>query len=214
MKRKSIIPAVIWLMAFLLFTLSLKFIDVEAIGPQGTMVGYAKLNSAFFNLTGVNERIDKISDILALIAILMGLYFVFKGFLQLLKRKSLTAVDSEIYLLAIFLVLMAATYFLFNIVTINYRPILEDGVLEGSYPSSHVLLAICLCGYVMVMDENRLLTYGALFVLVASTLCRLLSGVHWLTDVIGAILIAGSLIAFFSYFVDRIRYPELYHSDL
>lgn len=208
MKRKSILPGIVWLVIFIVFTFSLKFVGVEAIGPQDSKVGYAKINGAFFNFTGVNELMDKVSDILALIAILMGIYFVIKGLIQLIKRRSFTEVDSEIYLLAIFLVLMAAVYILFNIITINYRPILEDGALEASYPSSHTLLAICISGYVMVMDENKYLSYGALFVMVASTLCRLLSGVHWFTDIIGAIFIACSLTCFFSYFIDLIRHPN------
>ena len=83
----------------------------------------------------------------------------------------------------------------------NYRPVLEDGVLEASYPSSHTILSICVCASSLMISKDifkkekftkilNICTYILMFGIIVT---RVLSGVHWLTDIVGAILISLAL---------------------
>lgn len=206
-KKKSIIPALAMLVVFILFTVSLKFVDLKPIGPEGSVVGYSSLNGWFFDFIGENVLFDKISDILAVVSIAIGLGYAFAGLYQLVTRKSLMKVDKQLYVLAAFLVLMVLVYVVFEFVVINYRPVLEDGVLEASYPSSHTVLTLCICFYSIVIDRavyyaNKklaVLDYVSVAVITLTLASRLLSGVHWLTDIIGSVLISITLSMFFSY---------------
>ena len=99
-----------------------------------------------------------------------------------------------------------AFYVAFEIITINYRPILIDGVLEASYPSSHTMLATCFMT-TAIIELNRLLkgkktlliVLDVIFVAIAALIVigRLLAGVHWLTDIIAGLLLSGALISLY-----------------
>lgn len=129
-------------------------------------------------------------------------FFVLLGFVQLIKRKSFKKVDRELKLLALFYLAVAAIYLLFEkFLIINYRPIMLNGQLESSYPSSHTLFAITLCGSAMLLTKSFLkLKHATLVNVVLSVLMlvtvvgRLLSGVHWATDIMGGILIGFTLV--------------------
>lgn len=188
--------------AFVLWTVLITFVDVQPIGPEGSEVGFASLNGFVHELLGEHMLLYMITDWLSLVPLFVVLFFGGMGFVQLVKRKSLLKVDRSILLLGIFYLLVAAAYVLFEVVTINYRPVLINGYLEGSYPSSTTMLVMCV-----------MLTAAALFrrlipndvvgkivsgVNVVFTVFmvggRLLSGVHWFTDIVGAMLLSGGLI--------------------
>lgn len=66
------------------------------------------------------------------------------GATQLVRHRSLFAVDPDLLLLGVYYVLIAAAYLLFEAFPINYRPIPIDGVMEASYPSSTTLLVLSI----------------------------------------------------------------------
>ncbi len=190
------------LVAFVLWTIAIKFIDVQAIGPEGTSVGFAALNGLFHELTGVHMLLYTVTDLLGLVPLCMVLGFAVLGLIQLIKRKSLLKVDGDIWVLGGFYVLVMAAYVLFEVVAINYRPVLIEGVLEASYPSSTTLLVMCVMPTAMMQFNSRIknkklknvLTYAVITFTAFMVIGRLIAGVHWLTDIIGGALLSMGLV--------------------
>ena len=199
--KKNFIYFGLLLLIFIAFTLLIKNVDVQAIGPENSEVGLATINDAFHGIFNYNELLYKISKYLGYISFLIiGLYGI-KGLIQLIKEKNLFKVDKKLLILGGFYVVVLLVYILFEFVIINYRPVLEDGVLEASYPSSHTILSICVCASSLMISKDifkkekftkilNICTYILMFGIIVT---RVLSGVHWLTDIVGAILISLAL---------------------
>ena len=62
MKRKSFYVGLGLLVLFIIWTVALRFVDVRAIGPQGSSVGFASLNKTVHNITGENMSLYTITD--------------------------------------------------------------------------------------------------------------------------------------------------------
>ena len=187
---------------FVLWTVLVSVVDVRAIGPNGSSVGFATLNGYVHDLTGVNMRLYSITDWLGLVPIGVALGFAMLGFVQWIKRKSLFKVDRGILALGGFYVAVMAVYILFEIVVINYRPVLIDDYLEASYPSSTTMLVMCVMPTAMMQLHARIKSdvfrRCVLISIAAFTafmvIGRLASGVHWLTDIIGGALVSAGLV--------------------
>lgn len=199
--RNFSITAVL-LTAFLLWTLAVIKIDVQPVGQKGTTVGLASMNQAFHELTGVHMWIYNITDWLSIIPLLLCIGFCVLGLVQLIKRKSLFKVDSDIIILGIFFVLVIAGYLFFEKVPVNYRPILIEGCLEASYPSSTTLLILSVMPVTAMQCHTRIknanLAKLVNIVIILFSLFmvggRLISGVHWLSDIIGGVLLSSGLV--------------------
>ena len=193
-------------LAFVLWTLCVRFVDVKAIGPQQKSVGLATINGRFHDFIGVNMLLYTLTDWLSIIPIGVAFGFAVAGFVQLCKRKSMLRVDRSILFLGAFYIVTIIAYLFFEFVLINYRPILIDGTLEASYPSSTTLLVLCVMSTSAIWLKNRmkkgvLRTIILSFVVVFSILMlvgRIISGVHWISDIIGGILLSISLITAYS----------------
>ena len=200
--KKKFILALAFLMAFTLWTVALCFVDVQEIGPKGSEVGFATLNSFIHRLTGVNMTLYTITDWLGLVPVAFGFGFAILGLAQWIKRKNILKVDSNILVLGGFYILLLVVYILFETVVINRRPGLINGYLETSYPSSTTLLVLCVMPTAALQLRNRMkaavprnivtTTITAFVVFVIGG--RLLSGVHWFSDIVGGILLAGGLV--------------------
>ena len=175
------------------------------IGPNETKVGFGKLNNWFRNLVGTNMKLYDVAKYAGYaVLLIVGIYGLI-GLIQLIKRKSLFKIDREIIALGILFVLDIIVYMAFEKVIINYRPILIDGKLEASYPSSHTILAftVCLssmavCGkYIKSKKLTNLAYFVTMLLLTLVALGRTLSGAHWLTDIIGGVLISITLLMIF-----------------
>lgn len=204
MKKKNIITSITMIILAVIYTILVKIIDVAPIGPNNSEVGFSKINGFFHNLLGSNMTIYKITEILGIIPLLMAGIYAIIGLVELIKRKSLTKVDYEIYALAGLYVVVLGLYIFFEKCIINYRPILIDGVLEASYPSSHTLMALCICGSSIIVNkrifhkkifnlENKL----SIFLMITIILGRFISGVHWFSDILGGIFISLALLSSF-----------------
>jgi undecaprenyl-diphosphatase len=124
--------------AFAVFTILVKFVDVSDVGPFGSKVGFSKMNDAVFGAIGTSDAWYHISEIFGILALILAGVFVIVGLVQLIKRKSLKMVDNHILALGVFYVVVALAYLIFEVVVINKRPVLVEGELEASYPSSTV----------------------------------------------------------------------------
>lgn len=200
-KKKNLIIFISLLLLFIIFTAVVKIVDVKQIGPNDSNVGLSTINKAFHDIFGYNDLFYKISKYLGYISfLLVGLYALL-GLKELIEKKKISKVNRNILLLGSFYVLVLVVYIFFEKVIINYRPVLENGVLEASYPSSHTILSICVCVSSMLVSKKifhnvqnvKLLNISSLVLMIAIVLTRTLSGVHWLTDIIGGILISITL---------------------
>jgi len=199
------------LAVFVLWTVLIRFVDVEAIGPRQSSVGFATLNGYIHNLTGVNMSLYIITDWLGLVPIGVAFGFAVLGIVQCIKRKSLLKVDRSILTLGGFYIVVMAVYILFEIVVINYRPTLIDGYLEASYPSSTTILVMCVMPTAMMQLRTRIkndlfrrcvmltITVFITFIVIG----RLVSGVHWITDIIGGALLSTAIVLMY-YSIDNI----------
>ena len=202
MKQKKIFLAISLIVAFALWTVLVRMVDVRAVGPEGSSVGFATFNGFVHKLTGVNWTLYTITDWLGLVPIAVAFGFAILGFVQLVKRKSLWRVDCNILALGVFYIVVMVIYLLFEMVVINYRPTLIGGYLEPSYPSSTTMLVLCVMPtaamQLNVRIKNAVIRRCAIFDIVAfiafMVMGRLLSGVHWVTDIIGGALLSAGLV--------------------
>lgn len=193
------------LVLFGLFTVLVQTVDVQAIGPENSEVGFAGINGFFRDKIGQNETWYKLSEVLGYAALLAAAGFAVLGVIQVIKRKSLR-IDPDLYALAGLYVLVGAFYVLFEMFVVNCRPVLEDGVLEASYPSSHTLLGLCIMGSALLFVGKKIpcrrcrwpwMVLGTI-VLLGILVGRTLSGVHWITDIFASVLLSGGLLALFA----------------
>ena len=193
---------------FVLLIVILCFADRGAIGPEGTSIGLSHLNRFFFELTGVNMLWYNITDWLGITAVLTAFIFAVTGLIQLIKRRNFMKVDKEILALGGLYLLVIGIYVFFENLIVNCRPVIMPGCShpEASFPSSHTMLLCVIMGSaVMIMKKyikkkslQRVLAVICYGIILVTVIGRLISGVHWFTDIVGGILISVSLLALYS----------------
>ena len=211
MKKKYLCISISSLLAFVMWTLLLCFVDVRAIGPDGSSVGFAALNGFVHEKIGTNMYLYNITDWLGLVPIGVALGFAILGLIQLIKRKSLLRVDRSILALGVFYIIVVAVYLFFEIVVINYRPVLIEGCLEASYPSSTTMLVTCVMPSAAIQAKERIknkaLRKGIIIAIIAfiafMVVARLLSGVHWISDIIGGALFSLGVVMAYKSFLQK-----------
>ena len=200
--KKNFGIAAILLGAFVVWTAAVQLVDVQSIGPQGSTVGFATVNSWVHNLTGVHMSLYTVTDWLGLVPIAFAIGFALLGLIQWVKRKHLRRVDFSILVLGGFYLLVMAAYVLFEVFVINHRPVLINGHWEASYPSSTTMLVLCVMPTAIMQLNTRIksktlkrcATFGITAFTVFMVIGRLLSGVHWFTDIIGGTLLSAGLV--------------------
>lgn len=203
--------------SFALFILTIalvKCVDIDAVGPAGTSIGLSHLNKAVHDLIGVHMFWYQVTNLLGFWAILCGAIFACIGLKQLIERKSLKQVDAKILALGGLFVLLGIIYVLFEKVVINCRPVLMEGetVPEASFPSSHTVLAFVIFGAIAMMlkdylQDKRLVSMlqnACLVLILVSVIGRLISGVHWFTDILGGIFLSYALLMVFSGLLEKL----------
>jgi len=200
-RNRNLYAGIFYLALFALWTVLVQTLDVRPTGQAGKTVGFAAVNTWFHRLTGVHMALYTATDWLGLVPVFFCLLFALLGLSQLTRRKSLMRVDADLLLLGIYYALVILAYLMFEMYPINYRPIMIEGRLEASYPSSTTLLVLSVMPTVGFQAERRihhLKTRWAVRILTAlfsaaMVVGRLVSGVHWLTDIIGSVLLSRGL---------------------
>lgn len=200
-EKRTLLTSGILLTLFAVWTIVIQNVDVHPIGQGSTNVGLATLNGWFHKLTGVHMQIYVITDWLGLVPIAVCMVFAGIGFGQLVKRRSFLHVDGDIIILGIYYVIVMVVYLVFEIIPINYRPILIEGRMETSYPSSTTLLVLSVMMTLVEQVRRRVKNTVIERSIRIATVCftwgmvlgRLICGVHWVTDIIGGILLSCSL---------------------
>ena len=196
------------ILSFVLWTVLVRLVGVDRIGPLESEVGFATINNAFHDFTGVHWFLYMLTDWLSIIPLAFVIGFAILGLYQWIKRKSLFKVDYDLLVLGAFYIATMAVYLFFEIVTINYRPILIAGILESSYPSSTTMLVLCVMISVIMQFQKRIkkaklkrcLIWAIAVFTAFMVLARLISGVHWLSDIIGGVIVSFGLLLMYCYF--------------
>ena len=200
-EKRTLLWSVILVVAFVVWTELILLVDVQALGQNGTNIGFATLNLLFHKFTGVHMEIYTITDWLGLVPIFVCMGFGGLGLVQWIQRKSLFKVDFDILILGMYYVVVIFGYLIFEMIPINYRPILIEGVMEASYPSSTTLLVLSVMSTLIFQTKRRLQNQAIKRLIVATTIIfsifmvigRLIAGVHWFTDIVGGILLSAGL---------------------
>jgi len=205
-KKRYLFWSFFFLSLFAGWTMAVSNLDVQTIGPVGTSVGFAELNSFVHSLTGIHMKLYALTDWLGFIPLFIVMGFALLGLTQWIQRKSILKVDRSILILGGFYLVTLGVFLFFENCVINFRPVLIEGMLEASYPSSTTMLVICVMSTAVIQMEERIhncelksratvLIYGFTVFMVAG---RLLSGVHWFTDIVGGILVSTVLVLLYA----------------
>lgn len=212
--KKEFCKSIGFLLAFAVWTIMIQIVDVKPVGVNGTYIGLASFNLWCHRLTNVHMTIYIITDWLGLVPIMVCLIFGIVGLTQLIKRKSIFEVDRDIVLLGFYYVIVIFAYLIFEMIPINYRPILIDGFMEASYPSSTTLLVLSVMPTLKFQIDrksnrpiySKVITVFVVLFSAFMVIGRLLAGVHWCTDIIGSVLLSAGLFylyRFSVYFVEQ-----------
>ena len=205
--KKRLWAAVGLLLLFGIWTCAVSVVDVQPIGPEGSSVGLAAMNGFVHQRTGVHFSLYTVTDWLGLVPVAFGLGFAVLGLMQWVKRRHILRVDHSLLVLGVFYIIVIAAYLLFEMYPINYRPTLIEGRLEASYPSSTTLLVLCVMPTALLQLRNRIrcvvcrkIICTAIAIFTAfMVIGRLVSGVHWVSDIIGGALLSAGLVTLYSF---------------
>ncbi len=200
-KLQGFVSSGVLLLAFVVWTILIQTADVRPVGVNGTNIGFAAVNTWFHRLTGVHMGLYTVTDWLGLVPIAVCVGFGLLGLVQWVRRKRIAKVDRDILLLGGYYILVILGYLIFEMIPINYRPILIDGAMEASYPSSTTLLVLSVMPTLLFQVNRRtkrqtVRRMTAAFVVLFSAFMvigRLVAGVHWLTDIVGSVLLSAGL---------------------
>lgn len=213
-RNRALATGILLLLLFVVFTALVSQVDVQGIGPNGSLVGMAHVNGPVRDLVGTSGFFYKISEVLGYLSLLVAALFCLCGLIQWITRRSLFKVDRELIYMYVFYVIVVLAYILFELFIVNYRPVLEDGELAASYPSSHTVLVVSVFGMAIAghfgsifgsRSLRRIACWISGLLIVAMVACRLLAGVHWLTDIVGGLLLAGAVLALYTACLRRRR---------
>ena len=200
-EKKSLLIGSIFIAMFAVWTVLILTVDVQPLGQNGTGIGFATFNCWFHHFTGVNMVIYTITDWMGLVPVAICLSFAGIGLVQLIKRRSLFRVDADIMILGVYFVIVFLAYAIFEMIPVNYRPILIEGKMEASYPSSTTLLVLSVMPALIEQIQRRLsgITAKRIIKIVGiafsafMVIGRLVSGVHWFTDIVGGVLLSAGV---------------------
>lgn len=215
MKKNYFTAAGVFGVLFLLLIVLVKTVDVAPIGAAGTSIGLSSLNGGFHEAVGVHMLWYKITEVLGILAILVAGLFALVGLVQLIRRKSLMKVDANILTLGLLYIAVVFFYVLFEVVIINYRPIIMPGetLPEASFPSSHTMLICVIMGSAMMQIKEyahqpktgQILKIVCTAILVVTVIGRLICGVHWFTDILGGLLLSAALLCCYQGAMQKLR---------
>ena len=209
--RNNLVAALCCIIAFAIWTVVVRYVDVKPIGPDGSFVGLAGVNAYIHHITGVNMILYTITDWMGLIPVFTGFSFALLGLIQWIKRKCILKVDYGILILGLYYIIVLAIYLFFEEYIINYRPVLINGYLEASYPSSTTMLVLCVMPTAQMQFADRIKNRMVQRIVLVSTsafsafmvIGRLFSGVHWVSDILGGILLSSGLVLLYRFFYQQ-----------
>lgn len=211
--KKWFLAALILTAVFVVLTITVKYVDQKNIGSQ--VIGWATINLWWRDIIGVRNFWQIASHIFAAITLIILVMFLVWQAIALLRRKSFRTMPRHWWFFDLTLIALALCYIVFQIMVINFRPLLIDGVAELSYPSSHVLLLATLWPvFILTLSREvksrpwlRVASVIGIIVMTVGIIARLLSGYHWFTDIIGGIMLGAVLTCWYQALTVRYNLP-------
>ena len=188
---------------FILFTIMVTALDGQTV--DGHRLGLATMNGWWRDLVGVNAAWRVVSDVVAVGTVFGAVGLLIVQIVAVVRGRGLRPVVRDWWGVDLVLISLGICYGLFQIVVINYRPLLMHGVAEASYPSSHVLLFATVWPLLILtlwrMTKRRWVRVTVMvvgmMVMLAGIVARALSGYHWLSDLVGGVLLGVTLVAWY-----------------
>ena len=210
--KAPLIAALMFFAAFITLIVLVKSVDVARIGDSRTEVGLSTINEKVFSKYGYLKAWHKATDILGYLSLAVAAFFAIYGIISLIKVKKFSKLDKDFYALAGAYVVLAFFYILFEKAIVNYRPVILDGKLEASFPSSHTMLAFVILGTAIVEIQRKIknskvkyaLTVAFEIIMAVMVVGRLMAGVHWFTDILGGVLLSGFIVSTYIFVVNLI----------
>ena len=210
-KYAYLITSLSILLVFIVFTILVKTVDVQYI-YNNTYLGFYHANYEFGNWAvnfGKYDGLRKWSNILLYVSLGYSLVMGVFGIISWIRNKKLKNVNKQYFVLLGGYVAIAITYFIFEIVKINYSPDSSIDHLKASYPSSHVFIGCALfllnsySAVKLLNPEKKWLSYiiyaatGLICLLL--TFSRLMSLKHWMTDIVASVILVSVIYTLFIY---------------
>ena len=204
LKQKVLfISSIVLFVLFVLLTILVATVDKGEAGESVTQVGLSSINSGIFDTLGKNDVLDKITDVLLILSFLVVLANAALGALFLIRDKKL---DLSLVIMGCFYILCLILYLLFNFIHINYAPLLDEGELKESFPSSHVLASVFIfLSSIIIINENinkriirNILLITTIVLSLLMVVFRLFSGWHWFTDILAGELLGLFLVSLYA----------------
>lgn len=201
-QKMWLILSLVFFVGFVIFTLLVKFVDVGQVGLE-------HVNQFFLQHCGRQIFWEQVTDWIGYFVVLSMVGIVAWQIVQWVQRKSLRRIDQNLIMFDIIVVCLVLVYIFFELVVVNCRPELDNGVAKASYPSSHVMLFVTVLPmliwqmwhYLKNKSLRIVLTVILSICLIVGIIGRMLSGVHWFTDIVGGIMISCCLICGYMVFV-------------
>jgi len=201
--RTLLVLAVVLFVAFAAFTYLVRTYDVAPVGYNGAEVGFSKLNAAAHEMFPGDDGSYELTKILGYICLIAVAVNGLEAAIDFFRHKGrISRMHKRNVITCIYYVVVGGFYVLFEFVVINTRPISA----EASYPSSHTMLALCVLYSVFVLlgfsswrykFMASILRVICVVAMISMVVFRFLSGVHWLTDICGGILLSLSLMCLY-----------------
>lgn len=213
--KKGLCITIVSLVLFNILMILLCFVNVKEVEPFGK-IGLYGFNNTYRH--DYNKTLDIISDVLLYLSIAAFVAAVVYFAYGLIKNK-FKKVDYRLLVYFIITVCVVITYLIFDhVVKLNNRPNIIDGELEGSFPSTHVLMATYLLLPLTTLffkegrekdtkkiDLDTIVTTIAFVIIGAMFVLRLWSGMHWMTDCIGGVLLGVFYFGFYYFITSFIK---------
>lgn len=203
-KKTCITMACLFMGLYIVLLVMLYSVDVTFEGVNGSRIGLSGINIPIRDAIGTNMIFYNISKYVGALGIaLVGVLAVW-FLVRIIREKSLKALTRKEYELGVLYLLTCVLYVVFSKIVINYRPIIkwdEEGP-ESSFPSTHAMIAVVIFGSFCCIAGNyikneklcKLIRILCVILAVLVIVGRMLSGVHWFTDIVGGVLVALSLV--------------------
>ena len=209
----------IWCFLYaVIMVIALKYESGVPIGDLGVINLHA-LNNAFRGLFeyeragGYFRSLYIFTEILGAVSILACVFWTGLGIKDLIKYRDINDVDKSIFATWLLYVLALIVWKVVLKIAVNYAPVsvnLKSGLVV-SFPCGNtflIIISMCssiyLIGYFLEEKKNLVLTLRVICVavLVLGIVFRTVSGVNYLTDILGAIGFAVPLVVLYSFVCD------------
>ena len=204
---------------FIVLIFALKIVDVVEVGPDSAQIGLSRVNIWFRNLWHYDKELGyspfwyAFTKVLGWVSLAVCAFWAGLFVRDMILSGGFDGVGTDKNLAASFFlyVLAAIVFGIFNLLVVNYSPVLVPGKTKPSpsFPSFYVLLSVIAWGSTAfhiadIFDEKKtlrfILTALCIAFILAGTFSCALCGLNWLTDIIGAILLGITLLFIYSFF--------------